>query len=142
MASAVEQELEGSDGLRRRDAVPVVDHQRRRGVGAVQLVDERAQYVPFGLVAVRVEDLAQFAREDRPDLLHGLDEVREEPQDVVVVAVHRQPRDRHSLGGEYVAPLRREGGLTEAGGGVDGDETASSACPQERDQTAAFDQGT
>ena len=135
----LEQEIQRRDGGGIGDPVPVVDEERERLTALLTLVDQQGQYVAVGALAVLGEDLAEFLRERRAGRAQRFDEVREEPDDVVVVAVDGEPADGHALRGQRRAPLRRQGALAEPGGAVDDGETRPSGGAQRLDQTGARD---
>ena len=125
MATVVEEKAHRGEGGGILDQVPVVDDDGQRIAAGVDLVDQCGQDEPVGLVAVVFEDLPEFRREVGSDETNRLDEVGQEPHDVVVVGVDAQPGHRDTVVGEDAALLRCEGALAETRGGVNQDQSAA-----------------
>jgi len=88
----------------------------------VDLVDERGKDVRCRVGAAFLQCLPEILCERGHHAANGLDEMREEPDDVVVVPVDRQPRDSDALCDEDLAPLRGKGALAKSRRPVDDDQ--------------------
>ncbi len=118
-SDVIEQVAHRRDGRRVGDALPVVDHQRHARATLMDLIDQRGQDITLGLVAVLLQDLAELGRQRGRHRADGLDQMGQEPDDVVVVVVDGQPGHRDAFGGQQLRPLGGKRALPEAGRAVD-----------------------
>lgn len=102
--------------------MPIVDDEGDPLVTAVYFVDHGRKDESFGSVPVLFEGLTQFIGQRRPDLTEGVDQVRDEPDGVVVVLIDCQPRGGDTVGGQNCAPLCCKCALPETCRRVDDDK--------------------
>ena len=122
-----EQETESGGGRRVGHAVPIVYYQRDPIVVIVDFVDERGQHVAAGVVAVLLEHLAQRRGQSWTDPSERFQQMRQEPHNVVVVVIDRQPGNRDAIAHELFSPLSRQRALAEARRRVNEDNSPATA---------------
>ena len=112
---SVEQELQSRGGILVVDDMPVVEH-HGEGLSLLgDVVDQLGEYVAWSVLGRLFENVNEFAGQRRVHPTDGLDEVADEPGDVVVVTVEAEPRHRDSVVAQHAQPLHGERRLAEAG---------------------------
>ena len=99
--------------------MPLIDQQGQRLLVGMQPVDQHVRHLAERGVRPFIEFLLQEVGEFRQRDADRLDQVRHEPEGVVVVGIDGQPGRRKSVSDQRLAPLRREHGLAVPGGPVD-----------------------
>lgn len=137
VAAVLEQERQCRPCVLVAHTVPVVDDQGDVVIRGMEIVDQRGQNVPFAAGAVDFEFTDQLSADGWLCDGDGLDQVREEPDEGVVVVVDRQPRSRHPLLPQGREALSGECALTEPRGCMNEHQAPAPAAAQAFEQLRA-----
>src|SRR6516225_983719 len=119
-------------------AMPILKNQRESSLFGMQRIDQGVKHILMRIFQMPFEFLLQYVGEVWHRAPNRLNQMREKPVRVVVIAVDGQPCALQTLSGEGFAPLRGQRALAVTGGRVDehqlrsarGGEAAQDALPR------------